>query len=77
MMKEVLHKSRRNLGEEHPITILAMTLASTLGKLEEAASMMEVLEKRRRILGEEHPETIGAMNKLAIIKATSPSCRIV
>ena len=71
MMREVLEKRQRILGDEHPDTITAIgNLAITLGdqgKLEEAAAMMrEVLEKRQRILGNEHPDTITAMNNFAI-----------
>ena len=72
MLKEVLEKMRRILGEEHPNTISAMNnLAATLGdhgQLEEAMAMMtEVLEKGRRILGEEHPLTRSAAKNLAIL----------
>jgi tetratricopeptide (TPR) repeat protein len=71
MMKEVLEKRQRILGDEHPDTITAMSnLATTLqdqGELEAAAAMMrEVLEKMQRILGDEHPDTITAMSNLAI-----------
>ncbi|KAH7459835.1 hypothetical protein FOMA001_g19874 [Fusarium oxysporum f. sp. matthiolae] len=69
-LREVLEKTQRILGDEHPITISAMNnLAATLsdqGKLDEAALMTrEVLEKRQRILGDEHPDTISAMGNIA------------
>jgi tetratricopeptide (TPR) repeat protein len=68
---EVLEKSRRILGDNHPNTITAMgNLALTLGdqgQLEEAARMQkETLEKSRRIFGDDHPDTITAMGNLAL-----------
>ncbi|KAH0593445.1 hypothetical protein MHUMG1_08902 [Metarhizium humberi] len=67
--KEVLEKTKRILGDEHPDTISAMNnLAITLedqGELGEATLMKrEVLEKRKRILGDEHPHTFRAAESL-------------
>ena len=70
LKQRVLEKSRHILGEDHPLTLLAMgNLAHTLGVLgrhnEALTLQQEVLEKCRRILGEDHPHTLLAMGNLA------------
>jgi tetratricopeptide (TPR) repeat protein len=68
--ERVLNLATRELGEEHPDTLIAMdNLAETLrlqGDLAGARRLHEkVAEAMPRILGEEHPETLGSMNNLA------------
>ena len=70
LQEEVLEKSKRILGDDHPDTLTTMNnLAVTYraqGKTAEAAVLQEeVLEKRKRILGDDHPDTLTTMNNLA------------
>ena len=72
---EVLEKSRRILGMEHPGTIVAAAnLAGTYaaqGRWSKAEKLeVEALEQRRRILGVEHPDTIMATSNLAVTHAS-------
>ncbi|KAJ7673408.1 hypothetical protein B0H17DRAFT_1141001 [Mycena rosella] len=59
---EVIERQRKNLGHNHPDTLLSMSnLAVTysrLGKIQEAEVLaVAVLQKRKCSLGENHPET--------------------
>ena len=70
--RELLEKSTKLRGEDHPRTISAMNnLALTLDALCQYRQAYElkkiVLDKRRAILGEDHPKTISAMNNLGIM----------
>ncbi len=65
----MLEVRRREFGEAHPDTLMAMSnLAETLraqGELSRARELHErVLEVRRRVLGEDHPETLRARDNL-------------
>ena len=75
IQEEVLEKSTRILGAEHPHTMLAMSdYAITFGyqgKLDKAVEIMkEVLEKRTKILGAEHPSTKAVATNLSILNET-------
>jgi tetratricopeptide (TPR) repeat protein len=66
-LREALELNRRDLGEDHPITVTDMSnlaaLLMDLGKLPEAEALAkEVLGKRRRLQGNEHADTLKAIN---------------
>ncbi|MDA1106382.1 MAG: tetratricopeptide repeat protein, partial [Planctomycetota bacterium] len=59
----------RVLGEEHPQTLLSISIMGDLlhsqGNLAEAEPYFrDALEKRRRVLGEEHPQTLLSINNM-------------
>jgi tetratricopeptide (TPR) repeat protein len=67
--RESLERSRRSVGEDHPLTVDKInSLASVLiaeGKLGDAERYLrETLEKRRIALGENHPFTLSTMVRL-------------
>jgi tetratricopeptide (TPR) repeat protein len=69
-LREALDRRRRDLGDDHPLTVgNASTLASLLtnrGKLPEAEALAnEALGKSRRLYGDEHAETLKAMTVTA------------
>jgi tetratricopeptide (TPR) repeat protein len=67
VIREVIERRRRALGENHPLTVstlsnMAMVLVD-LGKFPEAERLaQEALEKCRRHFGSEHVNTLTAMN---------------
>lgn len=67
--EDILSRTRRVLGKDHPNTIIAAhNLAEdlhALGKYEQARRHREiVLTYCRRVLGEDHPDTITAASKI-------------
>ncbi|QRV80912.1 nephrocystin-3 protein [Ceratobasidium sp. AG-Ba] len=67
---QVLDARKKNLGEDHPLTLISMAnLASTYwnqGRWGEAEALqVEVLEVSRRELGASHPDTLTSMANLA------------
>ncbi len=69
----------RELGEEHPDTMVSQNGAALLliyrGRAEEAEQVFrELLERRRRVLGDEHPDTLRAINNLAFALEQRGKC---
>ena len=69
---EKLEISKRDLGEEHPNTLMHMTSLAILyekqGRYDEAEPLyLQTLEISKRILGDEHPFTLKTMNRLKIL----------
>ncbi|PVH92043.1 hypothetical protein DM02DRAFT_544538 [Periconia macrospinosa] len=68
--RQVLEKRKKNLGEEHPDTLLSMkNVARALGrqgKYAEAEKMhQETLALLKKVIGEEHPDTLSSMGYVA------------
>ncbi|MFL5327280.1 MAG: tetratricopeptide repeat protein [Gemmataceae bacterium] len=68
--QKALESRRRVLGEEHPLTLIAINnmgwLLHEQGKFAEAEShYREALEKRRRVLSVDHPDTLATINNVA------------
>ncbi|MDY7109629.1 MAG: serine/threonine-protein kinase [Planctomycetota bacterium] len=69
-LERALQIRRRDLGEEDPDTLSAMSSLAELyqdqGRLEEVEPLfVKTLRIRRRTLGEEHIDTLGSMHNLA------------
>jgi uncharacterized protein (DUF1697 family) len=67
---QVMETRRRELGQEHPHTLISMgNLAVTFrkqGRLKGAEELeVKVMEAFRRVLGHEHPHTLTSMSHLA------------
>jgi tetratricopeptide (TPR) repeat protein len=67
---QVMQRSKRVLGGEHPDTLNSMhNLASTYsnqGRWKEAVELrMQVVQMKKRMLGDEHPDTLKSMSNLA------------
>ena len=67
---EVLEINRRDIGADHPHTLISMaSLAATYwnqGRLDEAEELdVEVMKTRRTKLGADHPDTLSSMANLA------------
>ncbi|PPR06941.1 hypothetical protein CVT26_004129 [Gymnopilus dilepis] len=72
LFHKALEKCRRDLGPDHPNTLVSMTnLVSTIrhqGRFEEAEKLgVEVLNNCQRVLGMNHPDTLTSMTHLASI----------
>ncbi len=72
LLRQAIDQSRRELGDDHRITLSLMSnLAYVLrqeGRLAEAEPLnREVLERRRRVLGEDDPETLYSINNLGVL----------
>ena len=71
-MERALALCRRNLGDDHPHTLISIHnmgyLLQSMGKLAEAEPYYsEALESRRRLLGDDHPETLGSMGSMGYL----------
>jgi tetratricopeptide (TPR) repeat protein len=67
---QVLEIEKRDLGAEHPSTLVSMNdLALTFwnqGRYREAEELiLEVIDTRKRVLGQEHPDTLVSIGSLA------------
>jgi tetratricopeptide (TPR) repeat protein len=74
MLVDVLNRSQRALGLEHPLTSISKECLSdvyfAVGKKDEAIRLLiEVNESRTKVLGRNHPETLISMVKLGIYSA--------
>ncbi|MEW2477225.1 tetratricopeptide repeat protein, partial [Micromonospora gifhornensis] len=71
LAEDILTRSRRTLGNDHPNTLSAAHgLAATLHALgdytQDCALSEDTLTRSRRTLGNDHPETLAAARSLAI-----------
>lgn len=72
MLIENYQWHRKNLGEDHPTTLITManlaSLYKDMGDYDHAEPLyVQVLDARKRILGTDHPSTILGMNNLAVL----------
>ncbi len=72
LQERALSTRRRELGNDHPVTLESTgnmgSLLSEQGRLSEAEKYLrETLEKRRRVLGEEDPNTLVSINNYASV----------
>jgi tetratricopeptide (TPR) repeat protein len=75
LVREVMEKYRRTLGEDHPNTLASINnmggLLNAIGRPIEAVPFFrEASEKCRRILGDEHPQTLNSINNLVNVLLT-------